>query len=125
MTVRTNKHKFLLITLYDTVFYGGRILSSIIKRENFECHIVFLKDIKGIPIVKDKDEYLSYQYLYNGLLRGSCYAVDKITHDDINILIHLIREVSPDVIGLSTRSFAYEICLKIFPLVKKYSPGPT
>jgi len=118
--------RILFITLYDEICYGVRLLSEIAKRCGVESHIVLFKgESSYVPIWKDKDEYSAYQYYYNGLLRGSFYAVDPITPGEISLLLKLIGDISPDLICLSTRSFAYSICKELFPALKKsYSTVP-
>jgi anaerobic magnesium-protoporphyrin IX monomethyl ester cyclase len=116
--------KVLFITLYDEICYGVRLLSSVVKECGLESHVVLFKgETSYVPIWRDKDEYSSYQYYYNGLLRGSFYAVDPITPQEIDLLLGLIREISPDLICLSTRSFAYALCKDVFPIIKKTYPG--
>lgn len=112
--------KILFITLYDEICYGVRLLSSVVKECGLESHVVLFKgETSYVPIWNDKDDYASYQYYYNGLLRGSFYAVDPITPHEISLLLGLIRDISPDLICLSTRSFAYALCKEIFPVIRK------
>ncbi|MFZ5453837.1 MAG: B12-binding domain-containing radical SAM protein [Thermodesulfobacteriota bacterium] len=115
--------KVLFITLYDEICYGVRLLSAVVKDCGLESHVVLLKgESQYVPIWRDKDEYSSYQYYYNGLLRGSFYAVDPITPQEVEHLLGLIRDIAPELICLSTRSFAYSICKDIFPLIKQNYP---
>ncbi|HMK48641.1 MAG TPA: radical SAM protein [Thermodesulfovibrionales bacterium] len=115
--------KILFITLYDMICYGMRILSSLAKQSGLESHMVLFKSEKSyMPIWTNKDRYDTYQYYYNGLLRGSFYAIDPYTDKDIEILIDTIRDVSPGVICLSTRSFAYPFCKEIFGKIRKEFP---
>jgi radical SAM superfamily enzyme YgiQ (UPF0313 family) len=116
--------KVLFITLYDEICYGVRLLSAVVKDCGLESHLVLFKgESSYVPIWRNKDEYSSYQYYYNGLLRGSFYAVDPITPQEIGHLLGLIRDIAPDLICLSTRSFAYSICKDVFPLIKKNFPA--
>jgi len=115
--------KVIFITLYDEICYGVRLLSAVAKECGLESHVVLFKgETSYVPIWRDKDEYSSYQYYYNGLLRGSFYAVDPITPQEIDLLLGLIRDISPDLICLSTRSFAYALCKDVFPIIKKHYP---
>ncbi|MEW6112517.1 MAG: radical SAM protein [Thermodesulfobacteriota bacterium] len=112
--------KVLFITLYDEICYGVRLLSSIVKQCGLESHLLIFKgETSYVPIWTSKDEYSTYQYFFNGLLRGSMYAVDPITPHEIKLMLSLIGQIKPDAICLSTRSFAYEPCSKIFPLIKQ------
>ena len=115
--------KVLFITLYDEICYGVRLLSAVVKDCGLESHVVLLKgETAYVPIWREKDDYSSYQYYYNGLLRGSFYAVDPITPQEIEHLLGLIRDIAPDLICLSTRSFAYSVCKNLFPLIKQNVP---
>lgn len=116
--------KIVFITLYDMICYGLRILSSVAKENGIDSHIILFKGEKSyVPIWKNKDKYETYQYYYNGLLRGSHYAVDPYTEREVDLLIDTLGGISPDVICLSTRSFAYQICKDIFPKIKAAFPG--
>ena len=116
--------KILFITLYDEICVGVRLLSAIAKECGMESHIILFKgETSYVPIWVDKDEYSTYQYYYNGLLRGSFYAVDPVTKIELEQLLELIQEISPAAICLSTRTFAYPICKDIFPLIKRKFPG--
>ena len=112
----------VFITFYDTICIGLRLLSAISKKYGFNPHIIFVKKESYFPIIKEKNEYKSYQFIYNGLRWGSCYAASSITEKEKNLLIQQIDELKPAFIGLSTRTFAKEICREIFPKVKNNFP---
>lgn len=116
--------KVLFITSYDMICYGVRILSAIVKECGLESHVVLFKGEKSyVPIWRNKDKYKTYQYYYNGLLRGNFFAIDHYTHEDVEILLNNINSISPNVICLSTRSFAYPIFKDIVPKIKKHFPN--
>jgi len=118
------KYKIVFITFYDMICYGTRILCSIAEKNGVESHLILLKkEVSYVPLIfGNKDKHATYQFYYNGLLRGSHYAVDPITKKEINILVETIKRINPSIICLSTRSFAYEFAKKIFPKVKTYCP---
>lgn len=117
------KKKIIFITLYDTICYGTRLLSTLVKDNGVESHLVFLKkEVQNVPIFNKKDEYQTYQYYYNGLLRGSQYAVGPVNKTEEDLLLGLFDKISPSIICLSTRSFAYDICKYLFPKIKKRFP---
>ena len=114
------KKKIVFITLYDTICYGTRLLSTLAKNDGLESYLVMMKkEVQNVPIFNKKDEYQSYQYFYNGLLRGSQYAVGPISKTEEDLLLCLLEDIAPSLICLSTRSFAYDICKRLFPKIKK------
>lgn len=116
--------KVAIITFYDMICYGTRLISTVAKEQGIESHLILVKDEKShVPIWKDKDQYATYQYFYNGLKRGCLYAIDPITETEKKLLLTLLREINPELICLSTRSFAYEICKEIFPRIKQILPN--
>ena len=117
------RKKIAFITLYDTICYGTRLLSRIVSESQCEPHLIFLKKERYFPLLKKKDEYKTYQFYYNGLLRGSCYAIDHISDTEIKILLDTLEKICPSIICLSTRSFALSICRNLFPLIKKRLPS--
>lgn len=116
------RKKVVLITLYDMICLGTRILGSIVEQAGLEPHLVLLKKESQSFLVKRKDQFKNYQYIYNGLLRGSYYAVDPVTEKEVELLVRLLKKISPALIGISTRSFSYEVCKKIFPVVRRELP---
>ncbi|MBI5142600.1 MAG: B12-binding domain-containing radical SAM protein [Nitrospirae bacterium] len=116
--------RVVFVTFYDMICYGLRLLSSVARQCGVEPHTVLIKSEKSyIPVWRDKDEYSTYQYFYNGLMRGSYYAVDPVTKADFDASIALIAETSPSVVCISTRSFAHPICREFVPMVRAALPG--
>lgn len=114
------KKKIVFITFYDTICYGTRLLSSLATGNGLESYLVMMKkEIQNVPIFSKKDEYQSYQYFYNGLLRGSQFAVGPISKTEEDQLLCILENIAPSIICLSTRSFAYDICKRLFPKIKK------
>ncbi len=105
------------------ICYGTRLLSALARREGVEPHLIlFKRESSYKPIFGDKDRYQTYQYYYNGLLRGSHYAIDPISDKEVELLIQTLKQIGPDAICLSTRSFAYQFCKSIFPRIKNALP---
>ncbi|MEO5360102.1 MAG: radical SAM protein [Nitrospirota bacterium] len=111
--------KILFFTLYDVICIGTRILSSIAKKSNIETHIVLFKDQKARPVFKDSTDYLTYQFYTNGIKHGSCYAAYPYTKKEVSLFYDIVSEVKPDLVCLSTRTFAYKSCKEIFCGFKK------
>ena len=114
--------RIVFITLYDTVCFGTRLLSSLVKECGFKSHLIFLKQTNYIPLFRKKDKKNPIQFIYNGLLRGGQYTVDPVTKTEMQLLLKTLERISPSVICLSTRSFAYDICKNIVPKIKERFP---
>ena len=115
--------KIVFLTYYDMICYGTRLLSAIVNNCGLESHLIlFKKETSYVPIFKRTDKYQTYQYYYNGLLRGSHYAVDRITDQEVRLMLDTIEDISPSLICLSTRSFAYELSKEVFQKIRQKFP---
>jgi len=98
---------------------GTRILSSIAKECGCNTSLIFVKKESYVPIFTNKSQYQSYQFIFNGLIWGSCYAASKITNKEEELLFKKLSEIKPAAICLSTRTFAKDICKDLFPKIKQ------
>lgn len=111
--------KILFLTLYDNICLGNRILSAIAKSHGIETHVVIFKDQRTRAILKDSADSLSYQFYFDGIKYGSCYAAYNATEREIGHFIKLANDIRPNLICLSTRSFGYSLSKKIISRMKK------
>ena len=111
--------KILFFTIYDNICLGSRILSSVAKNHGIETHIIIFKDQRTRAIMKDSNDSLSYQFYFDGIKYGSCYAAYDYTDKEIRLFANLVGEIKPDLICLSTRSFGYSISKRIIHRLKK------
>lgn len=111
--------KILFITLYDNICIGNRILSSIAKSHGIDTHMVIFKDQRTRAILRDSSESLSYQFYFDGIKYGSCYAAYGATEREIDHFVTLVGRIKPDLICLSTRSFGYCLSKKIISRMKR------
>ncbi len=113
-----NVKKILFFTLYDNICLGTRILSSIARNHGIETHLVIFKDQRTRAILRDSKDSLSYQFYFDGIKYGSCYAAYKSSDREIGHFVELVNQIRPDVICLSTRSFGYALSKKIIGCLK-------
>lgn len=109
----TNKEfcKIALISLYDTGAMGIRTLSSVLKNEGHEVHIVFFKQMANM----DSGEQLRSEPAMN--------IADPYSHQNIEDLIKLLTEINPDIIGISLRSSFYRLFIELSKEIKKRTPS--
>lgn len=86
--------KIVLISLYDYIASGTRNIQEILKQEGYESNIIFFKEL-----------------LMNRIIEPS--------EIEIELLIKKIKELNPDVIGLSVRSPLFKIAVKLNDELKK------
>lgn len=110
--------RILFLTLYDNICLGNRILSAIAKSHGIETHLVIFKDQRTRAILKDSTDSLSYQFYFDGIKYGSCYAAYNATQKEIGLFVNLVNRIQPDLICLSTRSFGYTISKKLISQMK-------
>jgi len=117
--------KIALICMYDTWALGLRTISNALTEAGHEAVIIHFK----LPVWSTPDYFakntLQYQVVHS---YGSCNGlqvnhhntdVSMWTHSEIHLLGDLLEELSPDIIGLSTRC-VYEIYLdQIFDQIKR------
>jgi anaerobic magnesium-protoporphyrin IX monomethyl ester cyclase len=115
--------KIVFITFYDIECIGIRLLSSIAKRKGVQTDIVILKnEMQRKPVFKSdmKDDYTSF---YGGILRNGIMSAFPPSEHEMNLFLHKIIELKPDLICLSTRTFALKLCRKLIPVLRDLLPG--
>ncbi len=105
--------KIVFITLYDVICTGPRLLSAIAKKKGIKTSLIIFKDQKTKAIYKDSKIHETYQFYADGIKHGSCYAAYQYTNNELELLVHLVKQISPDLICLSTRTFGYTASKKI------------
>lgn len=118
------KQKVLFFTLYDNICIGSRILSSIAQEQGLESHLVIFKDQRTRARISDSKDHLSYQFYFDGIKYGSCYAAYKYTETEINLFIDLVKNIAPDIMCLSTRSFGYSASKEIVQKLRELKDTP-
>jgi len=92
-----------LVTFHDPYAKGCQILSAIIENAGGKCTFLNICEHKGEEITSfdpSGDLYLSFG-------GGRMFRnLDVITDDDLNLAVEFIRSLDPDIVAMSTRSFA-------------------
>jgi radical SAM superfamily enzyme YgiQ (UPF0313 family) len=84
-------------------------------------NLVFLKKDSNAP--KSYDDGVMYTHYLPGSIQGCNYDINPITNEELNLLRQVIKDISPDIIGLSTRTFYLEIKEPILNLLRKDNPN--
>ena len=111
--------KILFFTLYDNICLGNRILSSIAKSHGIETHLIIFKDQRTRAIITDSKDALSYQFYFDGIKYGSCYGAYNYTKKEMKLFVDLVKEIKPDLVCLSTRSFGYSASKCLIQEIKR------
>ena len=103
--------RILLISLYDINAEGLRMMSSILKMEGHDPHIIFLKNLQRGPVRNPKTDWIGIAE--NG--KTFQHAMGNIiSKKEEEILISTIRKICPDLIGFS-------VCSPIAPVIENLS----
>jgi len=117
-------NKIVFISLYDPICVGVRTLISILKkRTNITIYNILLKkDTSNNPVFK-LNPTKTYSFFHLGILRNSITEANPITFKEKTILYNFLVKIKPDLICLSTRSFALIISQELCTDIKKFLPG--
>lgn len=118
---------FVFLTFYDKVCLGPRILSATVKKAGHKSSLIVLKEdsVRKITKNKNKKTNLNYQAYYKGLLRGCMYDINPWTEKELELLYSQLKEMSPDIVCISTRSFWVNLGRPIVRSLKKMLPHVT
>ena len=116
--------KITLICLYDNWALGLRTLSNALISNGHEVSIVNFK-LYSSKQIKDFLRYpLHYENVHSNnsfsemILNGYGVDVNMWTHNEVELLVDLLKDINPDIIGFSTRSI-YESSSSINSLMEK------
>lgn len=122
--------KVALICLYDNWALGLRTLANALVSHGHDVTVINFK----LPASKELDDFLRYPLHYETVhpnesytrmvLRGHGIDVNMWTRNEIGLLGDLLKELHPDVIGLSTRSI-YEDCNYIDQVIDQIKRIPS
>jgi len=103
------KTKVALVSLFNREFaFGIRYLSSVLKARGHRCDIVFFKQMTSIS-----DPALCLE-----LIPNSNFCEPHIP-EEIDILIQTLRDLKPDLIGISLISPFHRLAIEITEAIKK------
>jgi len=117
--------KVAIITFYDEICIGPRLLSVIAKNNGIAPHLIIFKGQKTRPIFRDSKDHATYQFYIDGIKYGSCYAAYPYTQNEISLLVDLVKKIDPSLICLSTRSFGLSVAREIVKNFKINNIGAT
>ncbi|MDO8734869.1 MAG: radical SAM protein [Elusimicrobiota bacterium] len=93
------KFHITIISLYSYGAFGSRILKDILKNNSYTASNIFFK--------KDKTNSMSLP-----------------TEQEYELLINLLKQLNPDIIGISTRSTFFPVAKNITQKIKKITDSP-
>lgn len=100
-----------LISLYDTGAMGLRTLSSVLRKNGHNTHIIFFKHMSETV---GMDAQLRAESVMHG--------IEPYTKKNIDELIDLLSDINPDIIGINLRSSFYKICIDVAEKIKRNFP---
>lgn len=112
-----------LVTFYDEVCIGIRVIASHLKELGHECQLVFVKRCLNKRIDEPIKNNVNYQQISSGKLFGYAYDTFPLTETEIRLMLEQLESFRPDVVGISTRSFFDDLSLSIFPKIRERLPG--
>lgn len=114
-----SKPRIVFLTLYDMICVGTRLLSAVAKENGVEAILLVFKNHESRAIIKDSEEYETYQFYIDGIKHGSCYAAHPYTVKELDLLVGLLVDLRPNVLALSTRSFGLKTSQEIIMRFRK------
>ncbi|NCD41490.1 MAG: hypothetical protein EOL88_05290 [Bacteroidia bacterium] len=114
--------KIVLLTSYDVICLGIRVLSSVLKDEGHDVTLIFFKKDSNAPIDLEKRNHSMYIHYLPGEIQGCNYDINPYTNKEESILRNLIKDISPDIIGLSTRTFWLDFGKDLMNQIRQDNP---
>ena len=102
-----------LISLYDTGAMGLRTLSSVLRENGHNTHIIFFKHML-------ETVGMDAQLRAESVMQG----IESYTKKNVDELIDLLSDINPDIIGINVRSSFYKIFIDISERIKYDFPKP-
>jgi|GEM_PF-767410 len=120
--IMNSSKKVVLIAFYDRVCLSIRALSSALKRSGHRPYMIFFKDDRSV-ITDDFDEDNEYyQTLNHNKFIGFGEDVNPPSKNEIALLVEKVKEINPELIGISTRTVGKEISKEIVEKFRKHLP---
>lgn len=116
------KKKITLIAFYDKVSLSLRLLSGILKKYEHDTNLIYFKDDRTIILDHFSVNSKFYQFINNGKYIGCGEDVNPPTQEEFNILKDKVKELNPDIIGISTRSSTKELSVKVAETLREEIP---
>lgn len=114
--------KIVFISLYEVNYLGTRLLASYLRSKGHDAHNILFKDMRwqarDIPL----ENHIGYQLLHDRNIVGVEYDTKIWSGKELELLKERLIELSPDIIGLSTRSPLESFAEKLAPSLKDACP---
>ena len=111
-----------LISFYDRVSLGMRLLSTILKESGHRPYLFYFKDDRSGILDQFKPNNLYFQYFNNGKYIGTGEDVNPPTENEYNLLIDKLLQLQPDIIGITSRSVALDTSKHLITLIRRVLP---
>ena len=117
MTMAMAKIQFL--TFYLEYSIGIHLLSSILHEAGYHISIIYFKLPSKAQIDWFKDSPINVEHIdMKGDIIGHNADINRWTPNEISLLVDTIKNYSPDVLCISTRSTDEEIVKDVLPVIK-------
>lgn len=120
--VMAGKKRVVFICFHDRVNLGLRILFAKLKQRGHEPFLIFVKDERASSIPEPKEDAVQYQILSNDRFIGCGQDVNPITVKEWSLLTSLIKDLEPQIIGISSRSVHKELAFSAVQYLRKVAP---
>ncbi len=116
--------KIVFISICDRNAHGLRMMSSSLRRNGHECHIVFLKRYGRSPSVEAEPD----DYPWIGIdTRGREFRYahgSPITDRELDLLRGLLERIRPDAIGMSVTTPLRKRNVRVTRFIKGFTAAP-
>jgi radical SAM superfamily enzyme YgiQ (UPF0313 family) len=116
--------KIAFLSICDRNAHGLRMMSSILRRNGHECHIVFLKRYGRSPSVEAEPD----DYPWIGIdTRGREFRYahgSPVTPRELELLRGLLERIRPDAIGMSVTTPLRKRNMQVTRFIKSFSNAP-
>jgi radical SAM superfamily enzyme YgiQ (UPF0313 family) len=93
------------------------------RKEGHEIHLVFFKKDSVAPVREDQRGDVMYTHYVGGGVQGCNFDVNPYSEIEEGILRETIKGLSPDIIGLSTRTFWLDFGTQLMQKVREDNPN--
>ncbi len=114
---------FAFLTFYDKICLGPRVLSATLKAAGHASNIILFKDEASEYLLHKKNRtQVNYECYINGFIKGMHYDVAPWTSKEIDLLANHLKQMSPDILCISTRSFWTQLGKTLVESIKSAIP---
>jgi radical SAM superfamily enzyme YgiQ (UPF0313 family) len=114
--------RLVLICFHDRMNLGLRVLSAKLRKAGHQVALIFLKDERAAFIQKPKENALQYQILSLDKFIGCGEDINPVTPKEWDLLSSLIKDIRPNIIGVSSRSVHNGLAFRTVQILKGVAP---